>query len=193
MEEIRSNSIAEHFQVMQTQRATFFQDNNIQFENIWTRPLLEKWSVGETLYHLVRMMKVFQRLSVVYIPIMKPVAVFRKNKQYPTTIHDIYQAYTKKHQRGMSAPPFVKPPEKIRGAYTLEELQEMMRTETHKLMKMTAKIEEYIAGNIYYFDPVANHPNLIQSIHLLAIHEQHHFKLVKNYQEQTINKQQLHE
>ncbi|HLR22214.1 MAG TPA: DinB family protein, partial [Pseudogracilibacillus sp.] len=167
MEEIRSKSIAEHFQVLQKQREDFFEDEQVQFKDLWTRPLAEKWSVGESLYHLLLMLKVFRRFSVVYIPIMKPVAAMRKNKQYPTTIHDIYQAYTEKHQRGMSAPPFVKPPEKVRGTYTLEELQQMLRNETHKLMKMTSNIEEYTAGNIYYFDPMAGNPNLIQSIHLL--------------------------
>src|SRR5699024_5798648 len=103
------------------------------------------WSVGESLYHLLLMLKVFRRFSVVYIPIMKPVAAIRKNKQYPTTIHDIYQAYTDKHQRGMSAPPFVKPPEKVRGTYTLEELQQMVSYVTHRLMKRSAYIDVYIA------------------------------------------------
>lgn len=191
MEEIRSKSIAEHFQLLQKQREDFFEDEQVQFKDLWTRPLAEKWSVGESLYHLLLMLKVFRRFSVVYIPIMKPVAAMRKNKQYPTTIHDIYQAYTEKHQRGMSAPPFVKPPEKVRGTYTLEELQQMLRNETHKLMKMTSNIEEYTAGNIYYFDPMAGNPNLIQSIHLLAIHEQHHFKLVKKYQNQVIDRSEL--
>ena len=79
----------------------------------------------------------------------------------------------------------------VRGTYTLEELQQMLRNETHKLMKMTSNIEEYTAGNIYYFDPMAGNPNLIQSIHLLAIHEQHHFKLVKKYQNQVIDRPEL--
>src|SRR5699024_5079485 len=124
------------------------------------------------------MVNVSRRFSAVYIPIMKPGAAIRNSRQHPTTNPAIHQPYTEQHQRGMSAPPFVKPPERVRGTYTLEELQQMLRNETHKLMKMTSNIEEYTAGNIYYFDPMAGNPNLIQSIHLLAIHEQHHFKLV---------------
>src|SRR5699024_11204101 len=108
MEEIRSKSIAEHFQVLQKQREDFFEDEQVQFKDLWTRPLAEKWSVGESLYHLFLMLIVFRRFAVVYIPIMKPFAAIRNNKQYPTSIHDIYQAYTAKHHRGMSAPPFVK-------------------------------------------------------------------------------------
>src|SRR5699024_12820306 len=100
MEEIRSKSIAEHFQVLQKQREDFFEDEQVQFKDIWARPLAEKWYVGESLYHLLLMLKVFRRFSVVYIQIMKPVAAIRIYIQYPTTIHDITQAYTVKHILG---------------------------------------------------------------------------------------------
>lgn len=53
--------------------------------------------------------------------------------------------------------------------------------ETSRLQKKLENMDQDIAGQIYYPDPVADHPNLIQSIHLLAIHEQHHFQLTKNY------------
>lgn len=51
--------------------------------------------------------------------------------------------------------------------------------ETLALQWLVKNIEEDIAGHIRFPDPIAHYPNLIQAIQLLAIHEQHHFKIME--------------
>lgn len=60
------------------------------------------------------------------------------------------------------------------------ELEELLSRETDEIKKLVQNIEENIAGHIVFLDPIAHYPNLIQSIQLLAIHEKHHFMIMKN-------------
>lgn len=60
------------------------------------------------------------------------------------------------------------------------ELEELLSRETDEIKKLVQNIEENIAGHIVFLDPIAHYPNLIQSIELLAIHEKHHFMIMKN-------------
>lgn len=60
------------------------------------------------------------------------------------------------------------------------ELEKLLTRETDEIKKLVQNIEENIAGHIVFLDPVAHYPNLIQSIQLLAIHERHHFMIMKN-------------
>lgn len=48
-------------------------------------------------------------------------------------------------------------------------------------MAILDNIDQDVAGQIYYPDPVAAYPNLVQCVRLLAIHEQHHFTITKKY------------
>ena len=55
MKEIRSKHIGEHFQTLQDQRQKFYREESLPFHAVWQRPRFEKWSIGETLYHLILM------------------------------------------------------------------------------------------------------------------------------------------
>lgn len=81
----------------------------------------------------------------------------------------------------MPAPFLLKPPTDLAQKTALQEVQDLLDTETNKLKVQLDNIEENIAGQIYFPDPIAHYPNVIQSVHLLAIHEQHHFKIVRKY------------
>jgi hypothetical protein len=112
---------------------------------------------------------------------MLPVAYARKNKPYPTETYNIYAEYNQKKRKPMKAPSVINPPACIEKKWNITEVQWFLEYETEKLYSLVKFIEEDLAGNIYYPDPIAHNPNLIQSIHLLAIHEQHHFELTKGY------------
>lgn len=60
------------------------------------------------------------------------------------------------------------------------QLEELLTRETNEIKKLVQNIEENVAGHIVFLDPIAHYPNLIQSIQLLAIHEKHHFMIMKN-------------
>jgi hypothetical protein len=67
-------------------------------------------------------------------------------------------------------------------------LNQLLVKETLKISTMVANIEEDIAGHIVFLDPVANNPNLIQAIQLLAIHEAHHIRIIHDNLESLIQK-----
>lgn len=55
----------------------------------------------------------------------------------------------------------------------------LLEGETDRLMVNLNTIRQDVAGQIYYPDPIADYPNLVQCVHLLAIHEQHHFNIMR--------------
>ena len=170
-----------YFRQLDEQRKEFYEDIQLNFDNPWQRPLPDKWSIGETLYHLLLMAKLFRRFSAFYIPPAKPIAHLRKNKPYKTEIHDIYSEYTSTKKKPMKAPSLIKPPDNLEKKWTIDEIRLALDEETKRLKHLVESIDEPIAGHIVFPDPVAYYPNLIQTIHILAIHEAHHFRLTKNY------------
>lgn len=78
--------------------------NNIE---PWTEPKPGKWTVGETLCHLVLMVQLVRRFSIFYVPLMPPLLICVK-----TEIHDIFQEYHQKQKKPMKAP-FVLNPQGI--------------------------------------------------------------------------------
>lgn len=177
---MKSESISHHFQTLQQQRHCFIQKvQGISSEQLWHQKE-GKWSIGEHLYHLyliTRMLKVATKLSFVLIPYAK----MRREKPFQNQIHNIYDEYKEKHGKGMKAPFILVPPKKVIHALDKEELIELLLNETNRLRELVANIEEDIAGHIIFLDPLASYPNLIQGIQLLAIHEEHHYKLVEKY------------
>lgn len=178
---MKSDKMNMYFNQLITQREVFYNEAQLNFDDGWSRPLPDKWSIGETLYHLVLMTRFFRRLSNFYIPIMLPVAYARKRKPYPTETYNIYAEYQQKKERAMKAPAIINPPEGLEKKWNITEIQWFLEYESEKIYSLLKFIDEDIAGQIYYPDPIAHNPNLIQSIHLLTIHEQHHFDLIRKY------------
>lgn len=177
---MKSESISKHFQTLTGQRDQFMPDiQSLSQEKLWERIEDGKWSIGEHLYHLyliTRMLKVATKLSFVLIPYAK----IKRNKKFETEIHDIYAEFKEKKGRGMRAPWILVPPKKIRHSMDVRELERLLLDETVAMQKLVENIEEEIAGHIVFLDPMANYPNLIQGIQLLAIHEKHHFRIIEN-------------
>src|SRR5690625_5002149 len=99
-----------HFEKLNQQRKIFYSDMGIAAKETFKKPNPEKWSVGETMYHLFLLARLLRRFSIFYIPLLFPIAYVRKNKPYETEIHDIYQAYREEKQKPMPAPFLLKPP-----------------------------------------------------------------------------------
>ncbi|MFD3449644.1 DinB family protein [Microbacteriaceae bacterium 4G12] len=177
---MKSESIAKHFHTLTQQRSQFMpQILSLSQEQLWYRKEDKKWSIGEHLYHLyliLRMLKVVTKFSFVLIPYAK----MKRNTPFATEIHDIYEEFKMKKGRGMNAPWILVPPKRIRHSMDGRELEELLLNETREMEALVKNIEEDIAGHIVFLDPIANYPNLIQAIQLLAIHEKHHFIIIEN-------------
>ncbi|HLR63556.1 MAG TPA: DinB family protein [Lentibacillus sp.] len=178
---MKNGQIQQHFQDLEQQRKLFYHNPVIQAADPWKSLQPGKWSIGETLYHLILMVKMLRRFSYVYIPIMLPIAHLRRKNPYQTKSRDIYKGYQDKKKRPMKAPFIINPPAGLENKYSFTGIQEQLEMETKMLKERLQTIEEDIAGHIRYPDPIADYPNLIQCVHLLAIHEHHHFEITERY------------
>lgn len=188
---LKSKEIEKHFDTLIRQREAFYQESILDFDRAWNRSLSEKWSIGETLYHLYKMIRLFRRFSNFYMPVMLPIAYIRKRKPYKTKTHNIYEEYTEEKKRPMEAPSLIVPPLGLERKWNITEIQWFLEYETDQLKNRLKFIPQNIAGQIYYPDPVAYYPNLIQSIHLLAIHEKHHFDLTLKYYSKSVKRHEI--
>lgn len=179
---MKSESMQRHFNVLEQQRREFLPKFEfMSIDQLWQRPLPNKWSAGESMYHLYLLLRLFRRLAKVVIPTVKPYARIMRHKQFQREINDIYAEYKNTKGKKMNAPWVLNPPTKIRHSMNGEQLNILLNEETQKMVKLVENIEEGVAGHITFFDPIAKHPNLIQGVQLLAIHEMHHFKIMKKY------------
>ena len=177
---LKSEQMKLHFETLIQQRVNFYQTMKEKQEQVWRNPQPNKWSAAETLYHLLLMLRLFRKFSTFYIPLMLPIAK-RKNKDYQLEIHDIYLEYNQKKKKPMKAPFVLNPPKSLSEETSFDEISRLLEEETTLLYKNLKDIPEDAAGHIVFPDPIAYYPNLIQCIHLLVIHEQHHFNIVDNY------------
>ncbi|WP_018933189.1 DinB family protein [Gracilibacillus lacisalsi] len=178
---MKSLHMKNHFQKIYKQREEIKEELVVFRNQEWKRPHQDKWSWGETYYHLYLMMKWFRRLSKGYVPLSLPIATLRKNKPYKVHSTDVYAAYKQKNKKPMKAPFLLVPPKDIEYDVDFQWLIEQLDNETKQLEKIVLNITDDVAGHIRFPDPLANNPNLIQSIDLLGIHEKHHFLLCEKY------------
>lgn len=174
--------IDQHFQTLEEERELFYQNMVISAGEAWRRPRPEKWSVGETVYHLYLLARLLRIASAIYVPIALPVACLKRKKPYLPTMHDIYKSYHKEKNKPMPAPSVLVPPAGLKDKYNFSEIQNLLEVETERLKRQFTYLPDNIAGHIRFPDPVAGYPNVVQCVHLLGIHEKHHFDIVKNYE-----------
>jgi len=177
---MKSESLSKHFHTLSQQRdPIMLKIQSLPQEKLWDRKEDGKWSIGEHLYHLyliLRMLKVATKFSFILIPYAK----IKRNSPFPTEIHDIYTEFKEKKGRGMKAPWILVPPKRIRHSMDGKEIERLLLNETNEMKALVKNMEEDIAGHIVFLDPIANYPNLIQAIQLLAIHEKHHFRIIED-------------
>ncbi|NMD69394.1 DinB family protein [Bacillus sp. DNRA2] len=177
---MKSQSMRTHFLTLKQQRDSILPALNLlSMAQLWERPNENKWSIGESIYHLFLIAKMLRVAAIITIPCTKFYAKLRRNKPFDRNINDIYKEYKEKHGRGMKSPFILNPPNKIYHSMGINELDQLLLHETIKLMELVEDIDQDIAGHIIFFDPVANNPNLIQVIQLLAIHEAHHLRIIR--------------
>lgn len=178
---MKSRSLNKHFKTLENQRNTILPKlEALPFDELWKRPQEDKWSVGETIYHLYLLAKTLRVAAKVTIPATILFARLRKNKPFETEIHDIYKEHKEKNKKGMKAPFILVPPKSIYRKWNFKGLNQLLYKETWTISKLVEGIEEEVAGHIIFIDPVAYHPNLIQAVQLLAIHETHHFRIIES-------------
>ena len=178
---MESRYMKNHFTIIYEQREEFANELTKLKNKEWERPKEDKWSFGETYYHLYLMVRLFRRLNKPYLPISKPIATIRRGKSYKFHSENIFTEYKEKHNKPMKAPFVLVPPKDIKEKISFKWLVNELDNETRQLEKMLSNISDNVAGHIRYPDPIAHYPNLIQCIDILGKHEKHHFILCKKY------------
>lgn len=177
---MKSESMRTHLITLKQQRDRLLPTlKSLSMAQLWERPEENKWSIGESIYHLFLITKMLRVAAIITIPCTKLYARMTRNKPFDRNINDIYEEYKEKHGKGMKAPFILNPPNKIYNTMDFNELNQLLINETLKVSKIVEDIDEDIAGHIIFLDPVANYPNLIQAIQLLAIHEAHHIRIIQ--------------
>ncbi|NMD69386.1 DinB family protein [Bacillus sp. DNRA2] len=177
---MKSQSMRTHFLTLKQQRDSIFPTlKSLSMAQLWERPEENKWSIGESIYHLLLIIKKLRVASIITIPCTRLYAKMTRNKPFDCEINDIYKEYKEKHGKGMKSPFILNPLNKINNTMGINEMNQLLIKETANLMKLVEDIDEDIAGHIIFLDPIANYPNLIQAIQLLAIHEEHHLRIVR--------------
>lgn len=93
---MKSRYMKNYFTVIYEQREEFA-DELKNFKNKeWERPQEDKWSFGETYYHLYLMVRLFRQLNKLYLPISKPIATLKK-ESHTNLIVKIYSLNIKKN------------------------------------------------------------------------------------------------
>src|SRR5690625_2010808 len=133
VDRMKSEYMKRYFQLIDQQRHVFYYDVLEAELDPWARPLPNKWSVWETVYHLYLLARLVRRFSAVYLPLMLPYGALRKNRPYQTEIHHIYEDYTRVKNRPMPAPSVLVPPKNVGEQHTFKDIQRLLNFETVKL------------------------------------------------------------
>ncbi len=173
--EMRSPTLQAHFRLIQSQRTAIYERlAGCSREELWAPLAPGKWSRGEHLAHLARTLELIRKIARIAIPLLTPFAWLFRNRPFERHSPDVYAEYEQKHGRPMKAPSLIVPAR--RPEMDLDPLRAELQRQTVKLEALLVRVPEEIAGHIRFLDPPGHNPNLIQAVHILAIHEAHHFK-----------------
>lgn len=175
---MRSPSLRAAFEAIHAQRTSFFLVvGNLGDKALWRRPADGVWSVGESLDHLYRTMRVYRLAVRVSWPFLLPVAWFYRSQPFERTAVDIF-AEREKAGRKMKATLLLRPKYPSAKPSSLAALKQQLEAETRNMEEMLMKMPEGVAGHFRIFDPGVGSPNLIHRVQLLGFHEGHHFRII---------------
>ncbi|HZG77335.1 MAG TPA: DinB family protein [Paenibacillus sp.] len=148
--------------------------------DLWRGTSDGKWSIGEHLLHLYKMMQFFRLWIRAFGVVQRPVAKLLAQRPYAVGTPDLF-ARARAEGRPLKAP-FVIAPTWPRGKPrpTLEELERMLESERSALERMASSTDDRILGHTYLWDPVMGMLNAIQVVELLAHHERHHHSFIRD-------------
>jgi hypothetical protein len=140
---------------------------------LWARPRPESWSIGETLQHLARMMRLFRRFAAAALPLERPLARVLRRRPYATCSRDLFSG------RSRSAPRPLRPQAPTEPTPPVVVVGELER-ETASLARLLVDEDEGVLGHVWLWDPVMGRQNMLQIVDLLGIHEAHHFRILRS-------------
>ncbi len=140
--------------------------------DIYKRPVPDKWSIGEVIYHCYLLLKLTRQFSQIYLPAARPAVKICgiKTCEFNGHMENIYAGPT------MKAPKILVP--KMERRYSKGELRLMLEAETERIRELLQDLSDAEVYTIRYPDPVPDYPNIVQWMKLVLIHEKHHYEVL---------------
>ena len=164
--------ISHYLNLLDAQReAAFTALDGITDIQLWQRPALKEWSIGEILNHnyllfasIYPAVQMLWNLSGWY-------ARLRRNRPYQTEIEDLYRSPKFPHWVGFLWTPRYGP----RKPVSLEALRSETEAMHAKVRRLYEHKPEDRLGNLYLYDPVFGWCNLIVTLRIGIYHDQLHY------------------
>jgi hypothetical protein len=164
--------ITQYLDLMDTQRESVFTAlEGLTDSQLWQRPALKEWSIGEILDHNYLLfastypaVRWIWKLNGWY-------GHLRRNRPYQTAIEDLY--------RSPKFPQWVgflwTPRYNTRKPVSFEQLKSELRNLHANVRKFYVGKDEDILGNLYLYDPLFGWCNLIITLRIGIYHDQLHY------------------
>ncbi len=167
------SNIAQYLDLMDAQRETVFQVlDGLTDAQLWERPALGEWSIGEILDHNYLLVASFYPVVKFMWHWLGWYGRMRRTRPYATEIGDVY--------RNPKFPQWVgflwTPRFNTRKPVPLAQLKQENRDLHRKVREFFEGKDEDVLGNLYIFDPVFGWCNLIISLRIGIYHDQLHFE-----------------
>ena len=171
---MQSPTLERYFAMVQGQRESLYRRiENLPPETIWKRPASRSesggtWSVGQSLEHINKLLRLFRWLYTAYLPIAVPIArAFFVGKPFSVEAEDFFQ-------RDLPRPPGLAPRDRSRCPWPYARLRTSMDGEWERTRRQLEDIPEELAGHVCLWDPLTGKINMMQCLLLDYYHERRH-------------------
>jgi broad specificity phosphatase PhoE len=165
------NVVSEYLDLMDAQRQTAFAAlESLSEAQIWQRPALKEWCIGEILDHNVRLFEsLLPGLKIAWV-LLAWYGRLRRGRPYPVEIENVYKRPNFPMWTGFLWTPRHNPQSPV----SLVVLQEQAESVHRRLRAFYAGKPLDVLGNIYGYDPAIGIANLIQALKVGIDHDQLH-------------------
>lgn len=159
------------FEELEKVRNDYFETESFNGD-IFNRVEKDKWSIGESIYHVYLELKMLRRIMNFTRPLLQLYTKVRKPKvtEKRTELENFYE------KRQVPAP-FILSPKKRDKDYSKGELREMLENETEKYKDAVRNLDERVLFGLNFKTPFGD-MNVFQLIKIALIHERHHYEVV---------------
>ncbi|NWG07632.1 MAG: DinB family protein [Chloroflexi bacterium] len=167
-----ANIVSKYLDLLDSQReSTFTALNGLTDAQLWERPALKEWSIGEILDHNYLLLASF-------LPVVQWIwkwggwyGRLRRKRPYKTDIENLYRSSKFPQWVGFMWTPRYN----TRKPVPLEALKTELRTLHKKVRQFYESKDEDVLGNLYLYDPLFGWCNLIVTLRIGVYHDQLHY------------------
>ena len=168
-----NNPVTNYLAIMVSQRESAFDAlQGLTNSQVWQRPVLKEWSIGEILDHSVHLYNTFYPLVTWMWKWFHWYGEKKRARTYSVEIADIYRSPGFPHWVGFLWSPKHTPSRPVSLSVIKIETEDM-HTRIHAFY---ADKDPDLLGNLYLYDPIFGWCNLIVTLRIGIYHDQLHYE-----------------